>query len=100
MAYSSNTSRPILLDGRTPRREGRSLQGYQSPSSLAHQWPQRGSTGWQLRHKRIVPAVVGGVKGSRGGGVVVGVGLSRHVSLTNSVHRYAVALIETRSAQE
>src|SRR5918994_981157 len=55
------------------------LGGGLPPFLLAHRWPERGSTSWQLRHERVtVAAVEGVVEGAGGGGVVGGLGGPRH----------------------
>ena len=47
---------------------------WRGPASflLAHRWPERGSTGWQLRHEGVSAAVEAAVEGALGGEEVGG----------------------------
>jgi hypothetical protein len=77
---------PSYVVLRTPMRGGRPHPGDLPPFLLAHRWPERGSTGWQLRHEGVA-AVEGGVEGAVGDGEVGGEGPPRHVGPATSVHR-------------
>src|SRR5215217_7033214 len=93
--------RPILVVERAPTREAGPHRGDLPPFLLAHRWPERGSTGWQLRHE--CGAVLSGSVVGAGGGWVVGGGAPRHVGPATSAHRDVVAEITEitiRSAQE
>ena len=61
--------------------------------------PERGPTGWQLRHEGIAVAAVGGVEGASGRRVVGGGSVPRNGSTARSVNRDIVADI-TISPQE
>jgi hypothetical protein len=67
-----------------------------APFLLVHRWPERGSTGWQLRHEGVsVDAVDGGIESTGGCGEVGGAGVPGHVNPAHSAQRDAPALIET-----
>ena len=75
------------------------MEGTLLPSCSRTRWPERGSTGWQLRHEGVSAAVEAAVEGALGGGEVGGGGFPRHVSPAIS-HCDAAALIETCSSKE
>jgi hypothetical protein len=96
---------PLLYDVARPHwwpyRDGRRQAPLRRPASLLSRTrcPERGLSGWQLRHEGVPIAVEGGVEGARGGGVVGGGRVPSHVGPALS-HGDAKALIEIRPPEE
>src|SRR5687767_12218724 len=70
MANRSYTMSPHPLCRAYPEERGRPTRAGLPRFWLAHQWPERGSTGWQLRHEGVTGTVEGSVEGVGGGGVL------------------------------
>jgi hypothetical protein len=102
MVDRSYTSRPPRWRAYPQRREeaGPLERTYLLLARVPMAGAARLSIGRQLRHERVAAAVPGGVEGARGCGVVGGLGESRHVGPSASVHRDVPASIETRSPEE